>query len=393
MLTRDLKLIFASIFALGFGYGLYFYLAPIFARQIGATAVQVGIIYTTFYLVTGIVAIPGGLLADRYNLYYVIVFTWIFVIPTGFLYYFAQSWVTLVVANVFGGLSMMNSPAIAVYITKKADPKHLARSFTLVYSSFAAGMILSPALGGFIAQIYNIRIIFLIASALFVISIILISFISKEEPALSKGEGLLLPILRDIRFIGAILYFSLIFFIIYISQPFLMPFLQEFRDFSLVQIGFLGAVSSLGAAIIGPFMGHLADIYSRRVALIGALFFVFLGVVIFLSFSSFAVMLIAFIFFGVVEGFYSLSGALISSMLTDLPSGLAFGVFRSISNSIAFIGPFVGGLLFEVDLRLPFFVSGVSALILIIATYTAPFLRDKGMPFVQAIVKRPPPPT
>lgn len=390
MLTRDLKLIFASIFALGFGYGLYFYLAPVFARQIGASPVQVGIIYTSFYLVTGLVAIPGGLLADRFNLRSVIAYTWFFIIPAGFLYYIATSWVFLLVANIFGGLSMMNSPAVAVYIAKKAAPERLARSYTLVYSSFAAGMIISPALGGYIADLLNIRVIFLTATALFIISSIIILFISREEPAPAAGERLLLTVLKDKRFLGAVLYFSLIFFVVYISQPFLMPFLREARGFSLQNIGFLGAASSLGAAFIGPFMGHLADIYSRRVALIGALVFVFLGVLVFLSFSSIGPVLIAFIFFGVVEGFYSLSGALASSMLEGLPAGLAFGFFRTVSNSLAFAGPFVGGLLFEVDFRLPFLVSGLSALILVIATYTAPFLKERGLPFIQAIVKRPP---
>ena len=391
MLTRDLKLISASIFALGFGYGLYFYLAPVYAISIGATPVQVGIIYTTFYLVTGLVAIPGGLLADRYNLRSVIAYTWFFVIPAGILYYVATSWPYLLVANIFGGLSMMNSPAVAVYITKKAAPERLASSYTLVYSSFAAGMVVSPALGGYIADVYDIRLIFLIASALFVVSSVMILFISKEEPAPSKGEKLLLSILQDKNFLGAILYFSLIFFIIYISQPFLMPFLREFRDFSLRQIGILGAVNSLGAAIVGPFMGHLADIYSRRVALIAALICVAVGAAIFLSFDSFFAVLVAFIFFGVVEGFYSLSGALTSSMLEGLPAGLAFGFFRMISGSVAFAGPFIGGLLFETDFKLPFFISGVSALVLIVATYTAPFLKQRGLPFVQAIVKRKPP--
>jgi MFS family permease len=388
MLTRDLKIIFASIFALGFGYGLYFYLAPVFAISIGATPIQVGIIYTTFYLVTGLVAIPGGLLADRYNLRSVIIYTWFLVIPAGYLYYIATSWSYLLVANIFGGFSMMNSPAVAVYIIKKAPPERLASSYTLVYSSFAAGMIISPALGGYLADAFNIRLIFLIATVLFVLSSILILFISKEEPAPTKGERLLLTVLRDKQFLSTILYFSLIFFIVYLSQPFLMPFLKEFRGFSLKQIGFLGAASSLGAAFFGPFMGHLADIYSRRVALISALIFVIASVVVFLNFSSLEAILLAFILFGVVEGFYSLSGALISSMLEGLPAGLAFGFFRTISGSVAFAGPFVGGLLFNIDLRLPFFISGVSALVLIVATYTAPFLKQKGFTFIQAIVKR-----
>lgn len=390
MLTRDLKLIFASIFALGFGYGLYFYLAPVFARQIGASPVQVGIIYTVFYLVTAAVAIPGGLLADRYDLRRVIAGTWAFVIPAGFLYYIATSWQTLLIANIFGGISMINSPAVAVYIGKKSPPDRLARSYTLVYSSFAAGMIASPAIGGYIANTFGIRLIFLIATILFIVSSILILFVSKEAPAKKKGERLLLKLLTKREFIGTVLYFSLIFFIIYISQPFLMPFLREFRGFTLQQIGFLGAANSLGAAFMGPFMGHLADIYSRRVALTAALIFVFIGAVIFVSFGSLAAVLIAFIFFGVVEGFYSLSGALISSMLEDLPAGLAFGFFRMISGSVAFAGPFIGGLLYEVDLHLPFYLSGISALILIVATITAPFLKGKGLPFIQAIVRRRP---
>ena len=96
MLTRDLKFLFASIFCIGFGYGIYFYLAPLYARQLGATPVEVGIIYTVYYLTTAIVAIPGGLLADRYQLKSVIVLTWFAIVPAGLIYYLAPSWPGLI---------------------------------------------------------------------------------------------------------------------------------------------------------------------------------------------------------------------------------------------------------------------------------------------------------
>lgn len=388
MLTRDLRLIYISIFTQGFGYGLYFYLAPLYARSLGATPVQVGLIYATFYLLAAVVAIPGGLLADRYPLKKVITFVWLMIIPAGIFYLIAISWQYLVIANAFAGISMMNSPAVAVYIAKKAEKGRLVRAYTLVYSSFAAGMVLSPALGGFIASMINFRVVFAISTILFLISSVVIFFISKEKPVSKKGEGKIFSILSQRGFSITLVYFSLIFFVIYISQPFLTTFLHEVRGTSLATIGVLGAFSSLGAALIGPFMGHLADAYGHKEAMFGGLSFLLLGIVLLLSFNFIAIIFIAFIFFGVVEGFYNLSGAIISKQIEELPAGLAFGFFRSITSGFSFLGPYLGGVFFDISPEIPFIVTGLAVLNLILFTIAGPIFMVKGEGSMKAVGKK-----
>lgn len=388
MITRDLKFIYISIFTQGFGYGLYFYLAPLYARSLGATPVQVGLVYTTFYLVAAVGAIPGGLLADRFSLKKVITFVWIFIIPAGFFYLIAPSWPYLLIANFFAGLSMMNSPAVAVYIAKKAESRKLARAYTIVYSSFAAGMVVSPALGGVIAQLTNFRLVFGISTILFVASSIVVFFISDERPVSKKGEKKIFKILHQKNFLATLGYFAFIFFVIYLSQPFITPFLNEIRGFNLSSIGILGAFSSLGAAFIGPAMGHLADVYGQKAAMLGGLTFLIIGIVLLLAFNVFAVVLIAFIFFGVVEGFYNLSGAIISKQIEELPAGLAFGFFRSITLGAAFLGPYLGGVFFQINPVTPFVVTGTATLVLIIFTIASHLFKKKGVDLVKTLGRR-----
>lgn len=388
MLTRDLRLIYVSIFTQGFGYGLYFYLVPLYARSLGANPVQIGLIYTTFFLLAAITAIPGGLLADRISLKKVITYVWLAIIPAGIFYLIAPSWQYLIIANVFAGISMMNSPAVAVYISKKAQKGRLARSYTIVYSSFATGMVLSPALGGFIADIYNFKTVFGISTALFVLSSFIIFFISDEKPVSKKGERKIFLILSDKGFLATLFYFTFIFLFIYVSQPFLSPFLNEVRGYSLPVIGLLGAVSSFGAALIGPLTGHLADVYGRKTAMLGGLSLLILGIILLLSFKAFAVVFLAFVFFGVVEGFYTLSGAIISKQIQELPAGLAFGFFRFITLSAAFLGPFAGGIFYEVNPTVPFLITGIAIFILIIFTVISHIFRARGTDMFEEVEKK-----
>jgi len=67
-LPSDLKLIFLSLFLWTFGIGLYTYIWSLFLREIGADSTQVGTVYLLGFLAAALTMIPGGLLANKYDL-------------------------------------------------------------------------------------------------------------------------------------------------------------------------------------------------------------------------------------------------------------------------------------------------------------------------------------
>lgn len=365
-MSRDLKLIYVAILFVGLGVGLYTYLYPIYAKELGANSVQIGIIYSLMYFWMALVSIPGGLLADRYDLRKLIIYIWAILIPAPLIYYFARHWTTLLIGDFFSGLSLLNGAALFVYIMKRSPAEKLGRTFTFVLSSFPIGMVLSPIAGGYLADLWGIRPVFLLATLSFALSTLLLIPITPEAPVEQSDERNAMNLLTSKYFFRYVLFFSSIFLIFSIFQPFIAPFLRELRHASLAVVGVVGTLISLGSAVLGPAMGIASDKRGFKNILLGGLVVLALSLLCFLYFQNWFVIAMAVFFFGLAEGFRSLSNAAISTTLEDIPPGLSFGIARTMGIGVSFFGPYIGGWLYKANPIWPFtFAAAALALVFV----------------------------
>lgn len=370
-MPRDLKLTYVSILFIGLGYGLYAYLLPLYAQSMGARPIQIGLLYTAFFLVTTLVAIPGGLLADRFELKTIIVLDWLLILPAVILFYVARSWTFLLLGEIVAGLSMLNSPAMSVYITRRVPRSKINTAFAFVYSSFPLGMVVSPVIGGYLANFIGIKNIFLVSLFMFLISSVIISFISPERHRpFAKIPGVLKG-LRNREFLKLIAVFTLVFLIDAMILPFISPFLNTIKNFRLTEIGFAGAFISLGAAVLGPLLGRLADRAGGSRSISFGLLFISASLVIVLVSKSPWPIMIGLFAYGLFSGIYSIARGILSLRVRDLPLGVSYGLFGAVSTGASFFGPLLSGVLYETSPAHPFILSAGLALViaLLILTY------------------------
>lgn len=372
-MPRDIKLAFASILFIGLGFGLYGYLIPLYARDLGANPIQIGLLYTVFFLTATLVAIPGGLLADRFELKTIIVLDWLVIIPAVLIYYFAPSWPVLLLGEFVAGLSMLNSPAMSVYINRRVPKSKINTAFTFVYSSFPLGMVVSPAIGGYLATRVGIKNVFLLALVMFIISSVIILFISPQPHRPAKVTVGVLKTLRHADFQKLIAFFTVVFLVDATIVPFISPYLNSIKHFNLTMIGVAGAAINLGAALLGPLLGRLADrAGGRRAISIGLLLAAGSLAVIVVAGSAWPLMLALFIY-GLFNGVYSIARGILSLRVKDLPLGVSYGVFGAVSTGASFVGPYVGGLLFTEAPALPFISMAALALVMGLVVFVASF--------------------
>lgn len=366
-MSRDLKLIFIAIFFVGFGVGLYTFLYPLHAKELGANSVQIGIIYSLIYFWMALVSIPGGLLADRYELRKLILYIWAVMIPAPIIYYFARHWMTLLVGDFLSGLSLLNGAALFVYILKRSPAEKIGRSFTLVFSAFPIGMVISPIIGGYLAEIWGIRSVFLLSTFFFILSTLVLLPITPETPVERSNERKAVNLLTSKYFFRYVIFFSSIFLIYSTFQPFISPFLREFRHTSLTAVGLVGSLIALGSATLGPLMGVTSDKRGMKNVLLAGLAAFAFSLLVFIYFKNWLAIAIAVFFFGSADGFRSLANAAISTTLEDIPPGLSFGILRTVSIGVTFFGPYIGGWLYRADPVWPFSFAA-SALVLLFAS-------------------------
>lgn len=207
--------------------------------------------------------IPGGILANKYELKMLLIIGWVMSIPPPLMYYFAGSWTDVIPGIILLQVSGFNVPAFNAYIAGAADRAKSASNFGIVWAAGPLGAVLSPLVGSALLNWITVREIFLLSFVFFVISTIILFYIKSQPPARTSGripklefpktrrEGILLVYLT-----GAALAWS-------ITQPFIPLYFQDTLNLSLPAIQLLGAFQYAGAGVFAILLGRRADLKSQ----------------------------------------------------------------------------------------------------------------------------------
>jgi MFS family permease len=360
-MSRDNKLIFWSMLVWGFGEGLWWYLLPIHIGNLGADPVQIGLVLSAGMILMTLTFIPSGWLTDRFSRRTIMIIGWCDGLVAVLLIALARTWQQALPGLILYNLSAFNSPAISSYVAADIKPgQDMRRVFTLVFSGFTIGVTVSPALGGFLADIVGLRQLFLLAAVMYAISTVIIVLI-KEQPVHQATHGSEPVSLRGDRvFLSLCALFFIIHLVAHLGIPLSPNFLQDVRKLDLGWIGILGSANGLGAAILTIGLGR----WTRgRVTgiLIGQLA---VGVYAVLMIGTTAVPFLALAFFlrGGLGAVRQLASARLGEMLPPSSMGLGFGIFQTVVNLAFTISPYAAGWLFALDPSFPFLASLVLTL-------------------------------
>lgn len=114
-LPRDLRLLFWSLFLWSFGYGLYNYVWPLFLRGLNANSGDVGLVFSIGFVAVAATMIPGGILANKYELRMLLIIGWALSLPVPLLYYYARTWTDVLPGIILFQISGFNLPAFNAY--------------------------------------------------------------------------------------------------------------------------------------------------------------------------------------------------------------------------------------------------------------------------------------
>jgi MFS family permease len=179
-MNRDTRLIALALLFWGFGEGLFLYIQPLYIEQLGADPVQIGGLLSIAAVVRAATFLPAGILADRVPRKWLMVGGWIIgligVLSVGL----ARSWQSLIPGLLIYALSAYCIPVINAYLAHAVGGRHLARVFTTVFAGYAAGSVISPTVGGWLAEATTMSAVYFVAAALFAISMIAVTQVSSQ---------------------------------------------------------------------------------------------------------------------------------------------------------------------------------------------------------------------
>lgn len=349
-MSRDNKLITLSLFFWGFGEGLFWYLQPLYLRELGADPITIGAVLSLAAVAALLAHVPAGFLADRFGAKEVMSAGWMlgvaaivgcYLAPN--LFWFSLSWV----AYIFTAFAKV---PINTFVAQARGAQSVQRAITLVTAGFAGGSVISPALGGWVGDQYGLRTVFLLASLFFVLSfVVMLGLRTQAITAAPARGGRYTQLLANRRLLG---FLGLVFagaFALYIGLPLAPNFLEEVRGFDVRVVGMFGSVNSVGILALSVAFGHRAP--RRGFLLAQLLMAVSLGLLLFTSGVGWAG-LAYFLRAAWILG-RDLLIAQIARVVAPGELGLAIGLGETVLELAVVLAPLAAGWLFDQQPELP----------------------------------------
>ena len=261
---RDILLLNTAVLLWGVGDGLFYNIQPLYIEELGANPVQIGWLISLMSLATAATFIPSGYLSDRLPRKPLMLGSWIMGCLALVLFALAKSWQGLIPALVLYGLSAYSIPVISAYLVAAAGGHNLERVLTTNVAAYTAGSIISPAVGGFLAEAISMRSVYMAAAGVVAISTVALLAISPQKPdsvPVRQRQWASLAGSRFIRFAILSTSISAFMFLIFPLAP---NYLQAVRGLGKAQIGLLAALSSIGTTVSALILGRLKEQWRSR---------------------------------------------------------------------------------------------------------------------------------
>jgi MFS family permease len=351
--SRDFRLLSVSLFLWGVGEGLFLFLQPVYLSQLGADAVQVGLVLGLAGAAMTLGHIPAGMLADRFGRKTIMVVAWLIGTVSTILMFLAPSLQLFVAALVLYSVTSFVMSPLSSYVTIARGGWSTGRALTTISASFNAGAVIGPVTGGLLAAALGIRTLFGIAAVLFVGSTVLMFLLRDQPLEPPHAEGRFRTLFAN-RAAARILVVTFIAMLALMLGWSLTPlFLSEARGLSVAQVGALGSFFALGTVILNLTLGA-APARRGSMAAQGLVAAAYLLLWKGMSLPAYAA---GYFLAGGMRTARSLFSAQVERVVRRSHLGLAFGVAETVASGSLIVAPLLAGVLYRADPASPYPVS------------------------------------
>ena len=350
-------------------------MVPLFAVTLGATTSEVGFINSSFLLTCSLLALPLGLVGDRWGRKRIIGIGLVIASATSMLLYWSRTPLQLIGISLgFGvGLAMIG-PSLMAQVADISPKTHLGRAYGWYTMSIYTAMSLGPAVGGILAHAWGYRPVFLVvAVALFLLlgPVLLIFPHSRPQIGITTQDALSMLVREGwhnhaLQGCWAVTLGSCIALGVFFT---FFPLYALQHQLNAGQIGAVFAAQAVVNALSRLPLGKISDRGDKT----KLAFWGFLGLSAVLIGFGLTHTLTAFIILAMVSGAvqglgFTPLGALISEVVPEDSRGLAMGgyntaIYLGMMLGAAGMGPVIQRLGFEIGF---FLAAGINLLFTLI---------------------------
>jgi MFS family permease len=361
-------------------------LIPIYLTELGASVVQVGMVFTLSSIVILLLQILGGWISDNIGRLRAIAIGSVGGIIGYTAMFLAPTWQWMLVALTISQIPYaLVGPSFGAFIAENSTVENRGKVYGVTDTIFQITGVLGPPLGGFLAGRYGFRVMLLAGVILYSLAAGLRIWMATtmKSPAEVESRGLSVSSLKgSVRGMLAMLLGGGVITWIFVTDGVrdvafrlsseLQPlYLEGIGGLSLEQIGVLGSIFSIAMMFTPVLSGRIADRYGERLPISAGFLMVFAAFMLFLQVSDFFGFALTWVIFGSGVGLLSPAyQSLISKVVPQRSLGIFTGLFRSSLGLISLPAPWIGAKLWErFSPQTPFMITAIISLLTVIPTW------------------------
>jgi DHA1 family tetracycline resistance protein-like MFS transporter len=345
---RTLWTLYAVNFLESIGMWFFLPLLPIFLGRRGGSAALVGAVVAAGLLANAAIRYPAGRAADRFGTRPVMLLS-IAITAALFLVYLVPlpAPAFVLVRFLQGGAQGAYFPAANGLLADVTAPAQRGRVFGFMQSTNMAGMLIGPAIGGFIA-LFNLAVVFAVAAAVSVVAMVaVVTLRNVRVEASVEAPARALHIAR--RLLPWILFGAGTSYMIGTFDT-IWPLYMTYRGATTFAVGLSFVAFALPAMLLSSTAGTLGDRFGPRRLIVVALLFTAFFAALYPYVSSVPWL----IGLGLVEGAFTISGspsimAEVSRSAEPGHQARTQGVFQTVQTLVQILGALIGGSLYTLN--------------------------------------------
>src|SRR3984893_15199626 len=329
MHRRTLGTLYAGNLLTAIGLWFFLPLLPIFITRRGGSPALVGIVFAVGLLANAAIRYPAGWAADRWGTRPVILAAMGAYAALFLAYLLPLPLPALVVVRLLhGAASGAYWPRANGLIGQVTAPSQRGRAFGFMQSTMMAGMLVGPAIGGFIA-LFNLSAVFVVSACICGLAAVALAFL----PNVRAKASLEIPFgaLRMVRNLAPLILLGAGTSYMIGSFDTIWPLYLTYRGASTLAVGLSFVAFAVPATLLSARAGMMGDRFGPRRIVVAAL----LATAFFSARSSFVASVPWLIGLGLVEGALTISGgpSLMAEVSRSAQSGRQArtqGVFQTV---------------------------------------------------------------
>lgn len=371
---KNLSILFFTLIVIMLGFGMVIPIMPFLVKSFGASGSAMGGLMASYALMQFLFAPLWGSLSDRYGRKPILMIGVLGNAIAQLMFGLSsQLWMLFAARILAGILSSATMPTAMAYISDSTSHKERGGGMGLLGAAMGIGMVIGPGLAGWLAT-RSLSTPFFLASFLSFIALILVwSILPESLPAEKRNLAELKlrgPQLKEMAqsLFGPLGFlFSMAFMLNFGMTNFESIFglyASDRFNYGTQEVGILLTVIGILSAVIqgaltGPATRRWGESRVIQLALLGSA----IGFPLMLLAESYPTILLTLSFFVIANSMLSPSVSSLISKRTSGGQGSAMGFANAFMSLGRASGPVIAGMLFDVDLHLPYLFGGLVMLL------------------------------